>query len=129
MIPFDHASLDTGISDAGSGTSATARPEPAALRRPRVGSAYGHPVGLSRPVPALPRPGPIRAPGAPTERIVLAALGPVADILDVSVEVCAALTTVAAHAVSAALRPNTASARPRRLEAERISAEPPGSIS
>lgn len=112
MTPVDHASLDTGHSDPGSGGIATTQPAPAALRRSRVGSPYGHPVGLSRPVPTVPRSGPIPAPGVGLERIVLAALGAVADILDVSVEVCAALTTVAAHALSSPPRPNPAECRP-----------------
>ena len=105
MTPVDDASLDTGHGDPGSGGTATAQPAPAGSRRLRVGSPYGYPVGLSRPVPTLPRSEPIPAPGAGTERIVLAALGAVADILDVTVEVCAALTTVAAHALSTPPRP------------------------
>src|SRR4051794_15589520 len=71
---------------------------------------YSRPARTRTPCSAPPGSGPIPAPGVGIERVVLAALGAVADILGVSVEVCAALTTVAAHALSAALRPHTATA-------------------
>jgi hypothetical protein len=105
MTPLHQASLNhLDVSDAGTDAS-TARPAPAGSGSPRVGWAFGHPVGLSRPCPVPPqREAAIPAPGALQEQFVSAALASVADTLDVGAEVCAALTTIAAHALHAAAR-------------------------